>query len=49
MSFCRQEISKFMPEIHLEKTSGLCKPGYTYSAGGPFTKNKEGKRKIKLN
>ena len=25
---------KFIPEIHLQK------PGFTYSAGGPFTKNK---------
>ena len=26
---------KFMPEIHLQQ------PGFTYSACGPFTKNKE--------
>ena len=26
---------KFMPEMHLKK------PGFTYSAYGPFTKNKE--------
>ena len=26
---------KFMPEMHLEQ------PGFTYSACGPFTKNKE--------
>ena len=26
---------KFMPEIHLGQ------PGFTYSASGPFTKNKE--------
>ena len=26
--------SKFMPEMHLKQL------GYTYSAGGPFTKNK---------
>ena len=26
---------KFMPEIHLKQ------PGFTYSACGPFTKNKE--------
>ena len=26
---------KFMPEMHLKK------PGFTYSACGPFTKNKE--------
>ena len=25
----------FMPEMHLKQ------PGFTYSAGGPFTKNKE--------
>ena len=29
---------KFMPEIHLRQ------PGFTYSACGPFTKNKEHKR-----
>ena len=27
---------KFMPEMHLKQ------PGFTYSACGPFTKNKEG-------
>ena len=27
--------SKFMPEVHLKQL------GYTYSAGGPFSKNKE--------
>ena len=32
---------KFMLEIHLEE------PGFTYSACGPFTKNKERIRKIK--
>ena len=26
---------KFMPEIHLRQ------PGFTYSASGPFTKNKQ--------
>ena len=29
---------KFMPEMHLRQ------PGFTYSACGPFTKNKEYKR-----
>ena len=28
-------VDKFMPEIHLRQ------PGFTYSACGPFTKNKE--------
>ena len=32
---------KFMPEIHLRQ------PGFTYSACGPFTKNKERIRKFK--
>ena len=32
---------KFMPEIHLRKTR------FTYSASGPFTKNKEGIKKLK--
>ena len=27
--------NKFMPELHLKQN------GFTYSAGGPFTKNKE--------
>ena len=33
--------NKFMPEMHLRK------PGFTYSACGPFTKNKERIRKFK--
>ena len=32
---------KFMPEMHLEQ------PGFTYSACGPFTKNKERMQKFK--
>ena len=32
---------KFMPEIHLRQ------PGLTYSASGPFTKNKERIQKLK--
>ena len=32
---------KFMPEMHLKE------PGFTYSACGPFTKNKERIRKFK--
>ena len=32
---------KFMPEMHLKKPAALGKPGFTYSACGPFTKNKE--------
>ena len=32
---------KFMPEIHLRQ------PGFTYSACGPFTKNKERIQKLK--
>ena len=32
---------KFMPEMHLEQ------PGFTYSASGPFTKNKERIQKSK--
>ena len=31
---------KFMPEMHLKQ------PGFTYSASGPFTKNKERIKKI---
>ena len=33
---------KFMPEMHLKQ------PGFTYSACGPFTKNKELKSLCKL-
>ena len=32
---------KFMPEMHLRQT------GFTYSACGPFTKNKESIQKFK--
>ena len=32
---------KFMPEMHLRQ------PGFTYSACGPFTKNKEKIQKFK--
>ena len=32
---------KFMPEMHLKQ------PGFTYSACGPFTKNKEKIQKFK--
>ena len=31
---------KFMPEMHLRQ------PGYTYSARGPFTKNKQRIQKL---
>ena len=34
-------VDKFMPEMHLKQ------PGFTYSACGPFTKNKEGIKKFK--
>ena len=34
--------NKFMPEMHLKQ------PGFTYSACGPFTKNKERIEKFKL-
>ena len=32
---------KFMPEMHWRKTAALGKTGFTYSACGPFTRNKE--------
>ena len=35
------EVDKFMPEMHLKQ------PGFTYSARGPFTKNKERTQKFK--
>ena len=34
---------KFMPEMHLKQ------PRFTYSASGPFTKNKERIQKLKRN
>ena len=34
-------VDKFMPEMHLKQ------PGFTYSACGPFTKNKEPTQKFK--
>ena len=34
---------KFMPEMHLKQ------PGFTYSACGPFTKNKKKNRRIYAN
>ena len=30
-----------MPEMHLKQPVALGKPGFTYSACGPFTKSKE--------
>ena len=38
---------KFMPEMHLNQPTALCKPGFTYSACRPFTKNKERIQKFK--
>ena len=35
INICLQAGDKFMPEMHLRQ------PGFTYSACGPFTKNKE--------
>ena len=36
-----------MPEIHLKQPALLDKSGFTYSAFGPFTKNKERIQKFK--
>ena len=38
---------KFMPEMHLKQLTALGKPGFTYSACGPCTKNKERIQKFK--
>ena len=38
---------KFMSEMHLKQPAALVKPGFTYSACGPFTKNKERTQKFK--
>ena len=40
---------KFMPEMHLRQPALLDKWGFTYSACGPFTKNKERIQKFKRN
>ena len=34
-------VDRFVPELHLRQPASLGKPGLTYSACGPFTKNKE--------
>ena len=39
---------KFMPEMHLRQPAVLDKPGFNYSACGPFTKNKEKIKKFKV-
>ena len=36
-----------MPEVPLRQPAALSKPGFTYSACGKFTKNKENIKKIK--
>ena len=38
---------KFMPEMHLKQLTALGKLEFTYSARGPFTKNKERIQKFK--
>ena len=38
---------KFMPEMHLKQSASLDKSGFTYSACGPLTKNKERIQKFK--
>ena len=38
---------KFMPEVHLKQPTVLGKLGLTYSACGPFTKNREIIQKFK--
>ena len=38
---------KFMPEMHLKQPDSLNKSVFTYSACGPFTKNKERIEKFK--
>ena len=40
--------NKFMPEMHLRRPArGALHAGFTYSARGPFTKNKERIQKLK--
>ena len=38
---------KLIPGMHLKQLTALGKPGFTYSACGPFTKNKERFKKSK--
>ena len=35
-----------MPEMHLKQPAALGKPGFTYSACGPFAKKKRNNSKI---
>ena len=39
--------NKFMPKMHLKQPAAFGKPGFTYSACGPFTNNKGGIQKFK--
>ena len=39
--------NKFMPEMHLKQPAAFRKPGFTYSACGPFTNKKGGIQKFK--
>ena len=34
-----------MPEIHLRQRTALGKPGFTYTACGPFIKERKNKKK----
>ena len=38
---------KLKPEMHLRQPAALSKPGFTYRACGPFTKNKDRIQKFK--
>ena len=38
---------KFKPKMHLKQPAALGKPRFTYSACGPFTKNRERIQKFK--
>ena len=46
---CLLKGDAFMPEKHLTQSTLLNKAGFTYSACGPFTKNKERMQKLKKN
>ena len=39
--------NKFMPQMRLRQPAALGEPGFTYSAWGPFTINKERIKKFK--
>ena len=44
---CLLAGDNFIAEMHLKQPAALVKVGFTYSACGPFTKNKERIQRLK--